>query len=84
LRASGKFLIKENNEITHNSIFADITHSEFRLVGIHHAVAYAQADKLLVVITKLRTKLSKIDIFFTTGTWQNPTRHRCLTESARP
>jgi hypothetical protein len=56
----GKFLIKENNEITHNSIFADITHSEFRLVGIHHAVAYAQADKFLVVITKLRTKLSKI------------------------
>ena len=69
------FSIKENQRITHNSIFADFALPHFESARrIHHAVAKWRR-RTSVSCRELKTKLSKIDPFFLRYTAKPDLRH---------
>ncbi len=61
VRPISNLFSKENRQITHNSIFADLSHFEIRF-GFHRAIAGKGEGGLIQSCAVLKTKLSKIDI----------------------
>jgi len=65
VRPISNLFSKENRQITHNSIFADLSHFEIRF-GFHRAVVpqLRRRRRTNPVVRESKTKLSKIDILF--------------------